>query len=537
MEEKAIKDHQPCPDCESSDALAIYSDHTYCFSCFERKWTVEAEVIPMEPKVKKPSLKWAHRKISKAVSNFYDVQVTYDSVEFPYFFEGLQVATKYRDSQKNFKTKGDFTESEMFGIHTMSKAKNHEVGNTVIITEGEADALSAFQIANRIKPDAEHIALKKTLVPVFSIKSGVSSAERDIKANLVLLEKFERIFICFDSDDQGKLASRKVAKLFSPSKARIVNLELKDACEYTAKSMTDEFMSHLKDATVYTPSGIENASNDFDRLWSEQNLQSIDFPWKALQDRTYGIRQREIITWAAGTGVGKSSFMRELQHFYLQSTDMNIGIIALEESVDRTRRGILAIEANDKLHLNEVFSQYSKEEIKKHFDNTLGTGRVYLYDHFGSMNCEDLLNRVRYMVVGLDCKVIFIDHLSILVSGLDIQDERKAIDKTMTMLRQLTEETGCAIHLVTHLRRMNSDRSHEDGAEINLSHLRGSHGISQISDTVIALERDTQADEEREANTTTMRVLKCRYTGDAGVAGRLYYNKINGRLEVVKEEF
>ena len=501
MEEKAIKDHQPCPDCESSDALAIYSDHTYCFSCFERKWTVEAEVIPMEPKVKKPSLKWADRKISKAVSNFYDVQVTYDSVEFPYFFEGLQVATKYRDSEKNFKTKGDFTESEMFGIHTMSKA------------------------------------LKKTLVPVFSIKSGVSSAERDIKANLVLLEKFERIFICFDSDDQGKLASRKVAKLFSPSKARIVNLELKDACEYTAKSMTDEFMSHLKDATVYTPSGIENASNDFDRLWSEQNLQSIDFPWKALQDRTYGIRQREIITWAAGTGVGKSSFMRELQHFYLQSTDMNIGIIALEESVDRTRRGILAIEANDKLHLNEVFSQYSKEEIKKHFDNTLGTGRVYLYDHFGSMNCEDLLNRVRYMVVGLDCKVIFIDHLSILVSGLDIQDERKAIDKTMTMLRQLTEETGCAIHLVTHLRRMNSDRSHEDGAEINLSHLRGSHGISQISDTVIALERDTQADEEREANTTTMRVLKCRYTGDAGVAGRLYYNKINGRLEVVKEEF
>ena len=63
-----------------------------------------------------------------------------------------------------------------------------------------------------------------------------------------------------------------------------------------------------------------------------------------------------------------------------------------------------------------------------------------LYDHFGSMDCEDLINRVRYMVVGLDCKVIFIDHLSILVSGLDILDERKAIDKTMTLLRQLTQE-------------------------------------------------------------------------------------------------
>ena len=80
-------------------------------------------------------------------------------------------------------------------------------------------------------------------------------------------------------------------------------------------------------------------------------------------------------------------------------------------------------------------------------------------------------------------------------------------------------------------------RSHEDGAEINLSHLRGSHGISQVSDTVIALERDTQADDDDEANTTTMRVLKCRETGDAGVAGRLFYNRTNGRLETVKEEF
>ena len=133
--------------------------------------------------------------------------------------------------------------------------------------------------------------------------------------------------------------------------------------------------------------------------------------------------------------------MRELQHFYIKNNDFNIGIIALEESVDRTRRGILAIEANDKLHLNEVFGKYSKEDIKGFFDPTLGTGKVYLYDHFGSMDCEDLINRVRYMVVGLDCKVIFIDHLSILVSGLDILDERKAIDKTMTLLRQLTQET------------------------------------------------------------------------------------------------
>ena len=488
-ESKIIRAHQPCPDCESSDAMSIYTDHTYCFSCLAWRSTLErAEVIPIKSKnILKPSLKWSERNISQAVTNFYDVTVEYDSVEFPYCSDGVQVATKYRDSSKNFKTSGDFSIADMFGVHTMAKAKNFELGNTVIITEGEADALAAFQIANRIKPTSDTISLKRTLVPAFSIKSGVASAERDIKANLEMLERFERVFICFDSDDQGKVASEKVARLFSPGKARIVNLELKDSCEYTSKNMQQEFMSHLKDAIIYTPSGIENASNNFDRLWSEQNLESIPFPWEKLQEKTLGIRPLEIVTWAAGTGVGKSSFLRELQHYYIKNNDFNIGIIALEESIDRTRRGILSIEANDKLHLNEVFGKYSKEDIKVFFDKTLGTDKVYLYDHFGSMDCEDLLNRVRYMVVGLDCKVIFIDHLSILISGLDIQDERKAIDRTMTMLRQLTQETGCAIHLVTHLRRMNSDRSHEDGAEINLSHLRGSHGISQVSDTVIAL--------------------------------------------------
>ena len=30
----AVKTHQPCDTCESSDAVAIYNDgHTYCFSC------------------------------------------------------------------------------------------------------------------------------------------------------------------------------------------------------------------------------------------------------------------------------------------------------------------------------------------------------------------------------------------------------------------------------------------------------------------------------------------------------------------------
>ena len=484
--------------------------------------------------------KWADRRISEAVVNYYDVSVsaTAASVKFPYFdSQGVRQASKIRNVGKVFSTEGDFKDCVLFGMHTMDKASARR-SDTIIVTEGEADALAAFQMANSIPTGALTLPKKgKALVAAISIKSGAASAERDFKNHLEFLEGFRRVFICFDSDDKGQQQVDKCAKLLRPGKAFIVSLEHKDACEYTKNGLETEFLAHLQDSQCYTPAGICNASTNFEGLWSEQNLASIDFPWAGLQSKTLGTRAREIVTWAAGTGVGKSSMLRELQHHYLKTTDTNIGIIALEESVDRTRRGILAVEANDRLHLNEVFSGYSKEIIREHFDATLGTGRVFIYDHFGSLEMDDLLNRVRYMVQGLDCRVIFIDHLSILISGLDITDERKAIDRTMTMLRQITEETGCAIHLVTHLRRLGSDRSHEEGVEVNLGHLRGSHGIAQISDTVISLERNTQSDDPIECNTTQLRVLKCRYTGDVGACDRLFYDKATGRLQPLPEEF
>lgn len=543
----AVEIHKPCPDCGSSDALAVYDDgHSYCFSC--SAWKKEEgdnvayyeDYRPADLLLNKGGDVWEDRRISPAVADFYDLTVTNQAVVFSYHGVNGERGGKIRRAGKEFITEGEFQRCALYGYQTLKKAAKQR-SKTIIITEGEADAMAAFQMANRIPDEATSISssTRNTIVPVLSIKSGAKSAERDFKDHLELLEEFDRVFICFDNDPQGRDAADRCAKLINPGKAFVVELDHKDACEYTKRGLSEEFLAHLANTKAYTPSGIQNGADDYDRLWADQNIKSIPFPFDKLQDRTLGIRSREIVTWAAGTGVGKSSVLRELQHYYLKNTDNNIGIIALEESVDRTRRGIMAVEANDRLHLNEVFSKYSKQDIKKFFDVTLGTGRVYLYDHFGSMSTDDLMSRVRYMVQGLDCRIIFIDHLSILVSGMDISDERKAIDRTMTLLRKLTEETGCTLHLVTHLRRLNSDRSHEEGVEINLGHLRGSHGIAQISDTVIAMERDLQSDDPVVSNTTTLRVLKCRYTGDVGLAGKLFYDKTTGRMEPTEdtEEF
>ena len=139
------------------------------------------------------------------------------------------------------------------------------------------------------------------------------------------------------------------------------------------------------------------------------------------------------------------------------------------------------------------------------------------------------MSQIRYLAKAMDCKWIILDHLSIVVSSQEGGDERKNIDAIMTKLRTLVQELGVGLFLVSHLKR-SSGQAHEDGGKISLSELRGSQSIAQLSDIVLGLERDQQNDDEVVRNTTTVRVLKNRYTGLTGPACYLKYDKVTGRM-------
>jgi twinkle protein len=80
-------------------------------------------------------------------------------------------------------------------------------------------------------------------------------------------------------------------------------------------------------------------------------------------------------------------------------------------------------------------------------------------------------------------------------------------------------------------------KGHEEGGQISLSELRGSASIAQLSDMVIGLERNQQAEDELSRNTTTVRVLKNRFSGLTGPATTLQYDKFTGRMKELELEF
>ena len=325
----------------------------------------------------------------------------------------------------------------------------------------------------------------------------------------------------------GKKASKECASLLSPGKARIASLQMKDPNELLVAGRGPEIIDAIWSAKEFRPDGIVGGNELWDYITKVDLQESVSYPYAGVSAMTHGIRKGELVTICAGSGIGKSQFCREIAHWLLRN-NKTIGYIALEESVRRTALGILAIEASKPLHIKP--ESVTEDELKNLFKGTISE-KFFTYDHFGSLDSDNLLNRVRYMARGCGCEYIVLDHLSIVVSGMGDGDERRLIDNTMTKLRSLVEELKIGMILVSHLKRPEG-RGHEDGATTSLSQLRGSAGIAQLSDIVIGLERDQQA-EGNDRNITSIRILKNRFTGETGISCRLEYSKETGRLKEI----
>ena len=550
-----IASHQPCIDrdgCGSSDALELHEEddgslNAFCHSCKKyfndaqikgkvdlqtpepQRRNIERETVNEVSKY--PIVELKDRGISKEAAEYYGIRVSFSEETgeivkhyYPYGRDGKITGYKVRVCEsKKFYSIGDIKSAQLFGWQNLKGTK------FVIITEGECDAAAAYDILK---------GLGKNYAVVSTKGAG------HLKVVMDDLQTIDDIILAYDQDKPGQAMAKEDAKLFDPGQIRIAKWkDFKDANDILTKTKNHKlFLSAIYNAKEYRPDGIVRLSQAWDRLWDDESIQSVPFPWQGLNHKLYGLRPREIVTLTAGSGAGKSAVCRELEYYLVHNIppEDNVGILALEENIGRTMWGLMAIEANQPLHIREERGNLTREDYRKYFDATVGTGRYIAYDHFGSTATDNLLNQIKYMVKAMDCKWIFLDHLSIVVSDMEeTGDERRTIDTVMTKLRQLTEETGAGLINVVHLRRMAGDKGHEQGGEISLNQLRGSHSIAHLSDAVIALERNQQAEDDSEANLTQFRVLKNRYAGFVGPAGWIHYDRKTGRLAEVldKDEF
>ena len=105
----------------------------------------------------------------------------------------------------------------------------------------------------------------------------------------------------------------------------------KAVLEYLKAKRTEDFSRAWWAAKSFTPAGIINLKDVGDELYEETNQTTCLYPWEGMNEILYGIRTGELVTFTAGTGAGKSSIIRELEHWILNHSEENIGIFSLEE--------------------------------------------------------------------------------------------------------------------------------------------------------------------------------------------------------------
>ena len=530
--------HTGCEKCGSSDANALYSDgSTYCFSCRQstQSGTVAtaSEDLAFNVVQTKLSLEEitnlptdSFRGISKAVAYDAGVKIEYDQERniiahyYPITTVGKIRSYKKRVvATKEFKAIGSKIEvPQLFNQVNCGRRKN------LVITEGEVDTLSILEMIK---------GPKTAKFDVVSIVNGAQSARRNVASNLEFVNKYEKIFIAFDNDDQGKEAAKEVAHIIRPGKAHIVDsASFKDANEALVQKLNDQYLSTVWGAKAYKPDSFVSGEDVWKAFTERSNTKSIPYPLclNGLNDKLMGMRLGEITLFTSGTGSGKSTVVKEVIMNLLNTQEDKIGLISLEESVGDTATKLIGMQLNKIIRMPD---DVTKEEARKAYEAVFANEKIILLDHQGSVQDNSLLQRIEYLCA-IGCKYLVLDHITIAVSeGVDGLSGNEAIDKVMSELLKIVKRYNVHLTLISHLRKGsgNGFKSFEEGRMASLDDIKGSGSIKQISFDIVAFSRNMMADDITERNKISFAVLKSRFNGETGKAGSASYDTFTGRLK------
>lgn len=534
-DESTVVGTKQCPECAkhgrdtAKDNLKIYSNGgKNCFACGYNVRGDGTQTNVSTPnsrdnnKVREAyqgeAIFLTDRNIRAETLDKYGVKVEVNSSgevtkhHYPYYDKDnnlVGLKTRIVEGKKFFATGYTKADNPLFGQRLFRKG-----GRFVTVVEGEVDALAAFEMLG-------------SQYPVVSINNGASSVD-NVKANLEWLDSFETVVLCFDNDEAGRDAVKKIAPILGPNKCKIVTLpDYKDASDYLANKQSKLFTNAWWDAKPYVVSGVATLDNMREALIDYSNTELISLPesFGNLNEMLRGgIARGELTSIIAHTSIGKTTLLNELIYHFATNTKEKIGCFMVEDSLDETVRKVVSVHKGENLSLLAP-NELDVDDIMTNAEEVGLGSKVQIHDDGGgSIEIEEMFSKIRYFIKGLGCTVILVDPLHTAIKNLSNEN----IEEVMDRFIKLCKETKAAIILSTHTRKPD-DGSHPH--KISEYDVKGSGAIPQACHNNILFSRDKLAEDDYERNSTRIRAPKMRRTGQTGEAGWTHFNGITGRLE------
>jgi len=439
-----------------------------------------------------------------------------DEVFYPQFGKGTDsiIGYKVRKLPKEFRPSVGKKPEQLWG-----KQLCEITGRHLLVVEGEEDCMAAWSILNKSP------AVKMDIV---SLPNGANFSKL-VEEEIHFFEKYKRVYLCLDGDEPGQKAQAEmldwISGITSGYDIQLDPMIGKDASDYWTAKKGNDFRKAIKNAEQYEPDGIVNGMDiDLDGLLDPLPEGDV-IPFDGIQRKLHGVRKAEILTVCAGSGIGKTTVVREITKSLIEQK-LSVANVALEDQMEVAAQALIALDMDIPLSKFR-FDPPTKEECQPSYDKMVGNGSTYFYKHFGGLTSDTLMNKLYYYAKSKSVDYIILDHLSMVISASGGNNERKDIDTLMTNLAKMVVETGVGLIQIVHLKRSSGDKSFAKGGEVELTDLRGSAALEQLSWGVMALERDQQGEDPNEMQA---RILKNRTWGFTGLADRLRYDPSTGRV-------
>jgi len=553
--------HVECEECGSSDGRAIYSDGSwYCFVCQSTLPSDEHKKQNQKdrPRIKsnnvkenmevKPSNKPAitpedqasikettsaqgngFRGVRDDITKPFGVRYSFNEDDevveqyYPCTQDGQLVGYKIREVPKNFYSKGRTgADCELF-----MQFKFNRGGKYVLITEGELDALSAYQMLsdyNRGRGSAFETA-------VVSPTTGAQS-KKQIAAQYKFFDSFENIILCYDNDKAGKDATEEVIKYLPKGKVKVMQMKYKDPNKYIEENDAKSFIIDFYNAKKQIPVGVLPSADLYDKIIQQSSVEKVPFPPfmnKLNELFVGGIPLGHIINIAADTGIGKTTLINELIYYWIYNSPHTIGIVSMELDAGQYGEVLLSRHLSQKLALIENYDEkmtlLKSDRVREKADNLMknedGDSRFYLLDNRDG-SVEEIQNTIEELVVACGAKLIILDPLQDVLDGLT-NDEQALF---MKWTKGFVKSHGVTFVFINHMRKTPAGQNGADSEQ----NIMGSSTIIKSASGNILLKRDKMAEDELIRNSTEISVTKNRVCGLTGPAGMIYYDNATHTL-------
>ncbi len=421
--------------------------------------------------------------------------------------------------------------SELYG---QWKWKDQAGSKYILLTAGELDAMSAYQMLENYRKGK---GSDFDPIPVVSSGIGESGSYKQIQLQYAWLNQYQRIIVCYDNDEAGKEAVKKLVDVIPKGKMFVMQLSLKDVNEYLTKGKEKQFLRAFFDAPAYSPDGIVGSGGLGAKVREAAATPKIPLPpfmHRVQKQMAGGIPLGVIVNLGSASGTGKSTFIDEIVYFLIFNSPHKVGVLSLESDAGQYGTKTLSRHVGRKIDLIEDVDEklayldspevLAKEELLWKMPD--GTDRWFLIDDRDG-GVESVKKLIMELVIACDCKVIVIDPLQDLMDGLP-NEEQAVFQRWMKGLVKSHKVTFININ---HTRKTPSGgKQGSTGAELHEEDFMGSSSIFKSAACNLLFSRNKEAPEEIDKNTTQMKMTKCRWTGSTGMSGEYYYDNASHML-------